>query len=96
MPRADNIFELPADLPVPRDDGACDHLSGLRLPALALPSTRDRDIDLSQLHGTTVVYIYPRTGRPDQALPAGWNAIPGARGCTPQSCAISPPPTPSS
>ncbi len=87
MPRADNIFELPADLPVPRDDGACDHLSGLRLPALALPSPRDRDIDLSQLHGTTVVYIYPRTGRPDQALPAGWNAIPGARGCTPQSCA---------
>ena len=88
MARSDNVLELPANLPVPRDDGACDHLTGARLPSLALPSTRGRTIDLSLLAGTTVVYIYPRTGRPDQELPTGWNAIPGARGCTPQSCAF--------
>ena len=60
----------------------------MKLPALALASTRGRWVDLSTLAGTTVVYIYPRTGRPDQELPSGWNAIPGARGCTPQSCAF--------
>ena len=81
-------MELPKDLPIPRDDGACNHLTGMKLPALALASTRGRRVDLSTLAGTTVVYIYPRTGRPDQELPNGWNAIPGARGCTPQSCAF--------
>ena len=81
-------MELPKDLPVPQDDGACNHLSGMKLPALALASTRGRRVDLSTLTGTTVIYIYPRTGRPDQEVPAGWNAIPGARGCTPQSCAF--------
>ncbi len=88
MPRSDNVMELPKDLPVPQGDGACDHLTGTKLPALALASTRGRRVDLSSLAGTTVVYIYPRTGRPDQELPTGWNAIPGARGCTPQSCAF--------
>lgn len=88
MPRSDNVMELPQDLPVPQDDGACRHLTGMRLPSIALRSTRDVFVDLSQLEGTTVVYIYPRTGRPDQELPTGWNAIPGARGCTPQSCAF--------
>jgi len=88
MPRSDNVMELPKDLPVPQDDGACGHLTGMKLPALALASTRGRWVDLSTLAGTTVVYIYPRTGRPDQELPTGWNAIPGARGCTPQSCAF--------
>ena len=86
--RSDNLYELPKDLPVPLDDGACRHLAGMRLPSIALPSTRGRLLDLSKLGGTTVVYIYPRTGRPDQEVPAGWNAIPGARGCTPQSCAF--------
>jgi len=81
-------MELPKDLPVPQDDGACDHLTGMKLPALALASTRGRRVDLSTLAGTTVVYLYPRTGRPDQEVPTGWNAIPGARGCTPQSCAF--------
>ena len=81
-------MELPKDLPVPQDDGACNHLTGMKLPPLALRSTRGRSVDLSTLTGTTVVYIYPRTGRPDQELPTGWNAIPGARGCTPQSCAF--------
>ena len=86
--RSDNIHELPQDLPVPQDDGACDHLRGMKLPAVTLQSTGGRRIDLSALKGTTVVYIYPRTGRPDQDLLPGWNAIPGARGCTPQSCAF--------
>ena len=86
--RSDNIHDLPTDLPVPQDDGACDHLAGMSLPPIGLPSTRGRVVELSRLAGTTVVYVYPRTGRPDQALPTGWNAIPGARGCTPQSCAF--------
>jgi len=86
--RSDNVYELPKNLPVPQDDGACDHLAGMTLPPIGLPSTRGRVVDLSRLAGTAVVYIYPRTGRPDQELPTGWNAIPGARGCTPQSCAF--------
>ena len=88
MPRSDNVMELPNDLPIPQDDGACNHLAGAKLPSITLRSTRDRMVDLSRLTGATVVYIYPRTGRPDQELPTGWNAIPGARGCTPQSCAF--------
>ena len=87
MARSD-LYELPPDLPVPQDDGACDHLAGMKLPPLALRSTAGRQVDLSALEGTTVVYVYPRTGRPDQEVPPGWNAIPGARGCTPQSCAF--------
>ena len=86
--RSDNLHELPKDLPVPQDDGACAHLAGRPLPPIGLPSTRGRVVDLSALAGTTVVYIYPRTGRPDQEVLPGWNAIPGARGCTPQSCAF--------
>jgi peroxiredoxin len=81
-------MELPKDLPVPQDDGACAHLTGMQLPSVALRSTRGRMVDLGEMKGTIVVYIYPRTGRPDQELPTGWNAIPGARGCTPQSCAF--------
>ena len=88
MARSDNLMELPQDLPVPQDDGACAHLTGMKLPAITLRSTRGRAVDLAKLKGTTVVYIYPRTGRPDQEVPNGWNAIPGARGCTPQSCAF--------
>ncbi len=86
--RSDNLYELPKDLPVPQDDGACDHLAGMKLPPVALQSTGGRKVELSTLKGTTVVYIYPRTGRPDQEVPPGWDAIPGARGCTPQSCAF--------
>ena len=86
--RSDSVYELPKDLPVPQDDGACAHLTGRKLPSLALAATGGKSVDLSALGGRTVVYIYPRTGRPDQELPTGWNAIPGARGCTPQSCAF--------
>ncbi len=88
MPRTDNLYELPADLPVPVDDGACNHLWGMRLPSVPLMSTGGRLVDLAGLPGRTVVYCYPRTGRPDSDVPKGWNAIPGARGCTPQSCAF--------
>jgi peroxiredoxin len=80
--------EIPEGLPEPKDDGACDHLPGLNLPPVSLTSTSGDDIDVSGLAGTTVVYCYPLTGRPDRDLPEGWDEIPGARGCTPQSCAF--------
>jgi len=86
--RRDNLYELPKGLPVPQDDGACAHLPGLALPPIALQSTAGRRVNVSQLAGRTVLYFYPRTGKPDQEMPAGWNEIPGARGCTPQSCAF--------
>jgi len=82
-----DLFSLPSDLPVPIDDGACDHLMGMSLPSLPLLATDGSLVDLAALPGRNVVYAYPRTGRPDQPLPTGWNEIPGARGCTPQSCA---------
>ena len=88
MPRSDDILQLPPNLPVPVDDGLADHLPGMRVAQVSLPSTEGQPIDLSALAGRTVVYCYPRTGRPDQELPDGWNQIPGARGCTPQSCAF--------
>jgi peroxiredoxin len=84
-----NVTELPPDLPRPLDDGACDHLPGQVMPAIRLPSTAGRLVDLGALAAPrTVIYCYPMTGRPGQALPDGWDAIPGARGCTPQSCAF--------
>lgn len=85
---AKNLHEIPEGLPQPVDDGACDHLPGMRLPAVPLSSTAGGLVDLSALAGTSVVYCYPLTGRPDLALPPGWDEIPGARGCTPQSCAF--------
>ena len=84
-----HFTELPPDLPAPVDDGACDHLPGLAMPSIRLPSTAGRLVDLGALGaGRTVIYCYPRTGRPGEPLPDGWDAIPGARGCTPQSCAF--------
>ncbi len=79
---------LPPGIPVPQDDGAARHLQGLALPSLSLAATDGSRVDLSKLAGRTVVYIYPRTGVPGQPLPEGWDAIPGARGCTPQSCSF--------
>jgi peroxiredoxin len=79
---------LPDDLPAPQDDGAARHLTSLKLPDIALPATDGAQVSLAALQGRSVVYIYPRTGRPGQALPTGWDAIPGARGCTPQSCSF--------
>lgn len=88
MPDTSGYSALPEDLPVPEDDGACGHLPGARVPDLALPATDRSEVRLSTLSGRTVVYCYPMTGRPGEALPDGWDAIPGARGCTPQSGAF--------
>ena len=88
MARTDNVQDLPENLPVPTDDGAADHLDSMHLPPVPLASTAGETVDLSTLDGRTVVYCYPMTGRPDKALPAGWDEIPGARGCTPQSCSF--------
>jgi peroxiredoxin len=80
-------FPLPIDLPAPVDDGAADHLRGMRLPSIALPSTGNRSVALRELgEGRTVIYCYPMTGVPGVPLPDGWDLVPGARGCTPQSC----------
>lgn len=75
-------------IPAPADDGAAAHLPGMRLPSVSLAATDGRPVDLSAVTGRTVVYTYPMTGRPSVALPEGWDMIPGARGCTPQSCAF--------
>ncbi len=82
-----DLFELPPDLPVPVDDGACDHLLGRSLPDISLMSTAGRAVGLRDVtRGRCVLYLYPRTGTPGVALPDGWDLIPGARGCTPQAC----------
>ena len=87
--RKDDIYQLPPNLPVPVDDGACRHLPGMRVPPIALMSTSNRRVDLSKASALrTVVYCYPRTGTPDKDPPPGWNEIPGARGCTPETCAF--------
>ena len=79
-----DVYTLPEGLPVPTDDGAADHLIGLELPDLTLESSAGavnlRDLD--------VIYVYPRSGRPEQPMLPGWDETPGARGCTPQSCAF--------
>src|ERR1700742_4279028 len=85
-PGSHNPNILPPNIPAPLDDGAARHLTGMRLPDLALLGTDCARVNLSRLGGRTVVYVYPRTGVPGQDLPEGWDAIPGARGCTPQSC----------
>jgi peroxiredoxin len=77
---------LPPGLPVPEDDGAADHLTGMRMPTLTLPSTQC-ELDLAEAAaGLLVLYVYPRTGRPGVEPPREWDETPGARGCTPQSC----------
>ena len=83
-----DLLTLPADLPVPEDDGACDRLPGMSLQPIALTATDGSSVDLSSLPGRTVVYAYPRTGQPDKPPGPDWDQIPGARGCTPQSCAF--------
>jgi peroxiredoxin len=79
-----DVYTLPPNLPVPEDDGAADHLVGMELPQLVLDSSAGpvdvRDFD--------VIYVYPRSGRPGVPLLPGWDETPGARGCTPQSCAF--------
>ena len=87
-PGTHNPQFLPPGIPVPQDDGAARHLAGAKLPDLALPATTGSPVTLSKLTGRTVIYIYPRTGVPGVDPPTGWDQIPGARGCTPQSCAF--------
>jgi peroxiredoxin len=84
-------LELPDNLPVPEDDGAADHLASMALPPVTLRATDGTSVRLDELAGRTVVFAYPRTGRPGEASPGGddhWDAIPGARGCTPQACSF--------
>jgi peroxiredoxin len=79
---------LPADIPAPEDDGGARHLPGMKVADLALPATSGAAVNLARLAGRTVLFIYPRTGVPGVDLPPGWNDIPGARGCMPQSCGV--------
>jgi peroxiredoxin len=83
-----NLNTLPENLPEPIDDGACSHLLGIKLSEVCLPSTSGTLIDLSFVSGRLVLYFYPMTGKPGVSLPDGWDQIPGARGCTPQSCSF--------
>ena len=83
-----SLATLPPDLPVPVDDGAAAHLTGMRLPSISLQATGGTAVDLAAIPGTVVVFAYPRTGRPGEpSLVEDWDAIPGARGCTPHTCA---------
>jgi peroxiredoxin len=82
-------FPLPLNLPAPVDDGAADHLKDMAMPQVSLRSTAGRMVDLSDLSAPrTVIYCYPMTGVPGKPLPEGWDMIPGARGCTPQTCSF--------
>jgi peroxiredoxin len=85
VPRTD-YEQLPEDLPVPQDDGAAAHLPGTQMPSVTMTATAGEPVDLSMAGSPrAVVYIYPRSGQPGVPLPEGWNDIPGARGCTPES-----------
>jgi peroxiredoxin len=83
-----NLIQLPANLPIPQDDGAANHLIGMRLPRIVLLTTTGKELNLGEIKGRLVIYCYPMTGQPNVALPEGWDQIPGARGCTPQSCSF--------
>jgi peroxiredoxin len=80
-----NYEQLPADLPVPEDDGAAAHLTGAVMPSIVLPATSGEPVDLSRIGPRGIVYVYPMTGTPGVPLVEGWDQIPGARGCTPES-----------
>ena len=85
--QAANLSQLPANLPRPKDDGGARHLKGMAIPDIALPSTANRLVNLSKIAAPrTVIYCHPMTGQPGKALPQGWDDIPGARGCTPETC----------
>jgi peroxiredoxin len=84
----DQLHQIPPDLPVPVDDGACNHLPGHPVPAMSLQATTGGRINLSQVTGRVIVYCSPRTGTPGQPPSPEWDAIPGARGCTPEACAF--------
>lgn len=81
-------FPLPKDLPVSIDDGACNHLPGAQVASASISATDGSLVDLSALSGLTIVFCYPRTGAPGEKIPPEWDAIPGARGCSPQACSF--------
>jgi peroxiredoxin len=84
----DVLVKVPDDLPVPKDDGACNHLIGRPIPSVELSSTSGKKVNLASRNGWVVLYCYPMTGRSGRSIPDGWAAIPGAAGCTPQSCSF--------
>ncbi len=75
-------------IPEPKLDFNLEHLNQFTIPDLKLNSTDGTIVSLSNLKGITVIYVYPMTGVPGKELPEGWDEIPGARGCTPQSCSF--------
>ncbi len=82
-----DLSKIPEGLPIPTDDGACDHLKNFSIPAIELKTTMGRIVNLNELtKKPTIIFCYPRTGEPSEPAPADWDLIPGARGCTPQSC----------
>jgi peroxiredoxin len=83
-----NFNQLPEDLPIPQDDGSTDHLKGMSLPNILLTAMNGTTVNFGDIKGKLVIYCYPMTGKPNVALPDGWDQIPGARGCTPQSCSF--------
>jgi len=85
-----NLLEVDwSQIPAPADDGGTAHLKGMTLPAISLLATDDTSVILSALRGRTVLFAYPRTGEPGKiSLVDDWDMIPGARGCTPQTCAF--------
>ena len=87
---SDNAVGTPdwSRIPAPTDEGATAHLAGTRLPSVPLPATPGAAVALAALPGRPIVYAYPRTGQPGVDNPEGWDAIPGARGCSPQSCSF--------
>lgn len=86
MALGDDVYTIPDDLPVPENDGAADHLLDAVVPPIALKATTGERITVAELPGRTILFCYPRTGRPDEPLLPGWDDIPGARGCTPETC----------
>ncbi|KAF1835684.1 hypothetical protein BDW02DRAFT_495264, partial [Decorospora gaudefroyi] len=79
---------FPSNLPIPHDDGACAHLTGLKMPSVTLSVTSGDRLDVSTLSDLTIVFCYPRTGAAGETITEDWNSIPGARGCTPQACSF--------
>jgi peroxiredoxin len=88
-PVAEDLRTLPPDLPVPEDDGAADGLPGMTVPDVALPSTAGGSASVAPGEGAVLIFVFPWAGRPGEPPPAeGWDAIPGARGCTAEACAF--------
>ena len=84
-----NLSKLPSDLPIPEDDGSCEHLLHQSIPDISLPNQDGNYLKLNRNDTFRIVlYCYPMTGRPDRPLPNNWDQIPGARGCTPQTCSF--------